>query len=94
MNLFFISDKCFDGKTVKPRVPKTIASHEDAATKRICVADSIKNCLNATLDTVCSHSDTIFAHICNSNLAVAPLERQVHDARVTGEKWLLEPHTF
>jgi hypothetical protein len=94
LNIFFISDKCFDGKVLKPRISKTIASHEDAVTKRICVSNSIKSCLNATLDTVCSHSDTIFAHVCYSDEVVVPSDRQVHDARVTGERWLLKPALF
>lgn len=89
--MYFISDKNFHGEIVFPRVPKSIASYEDDKVRRICVSDTIKGCLNATLDTVCSHNDFIFVHTCEAEIVVTPTDIQVKDSKVTKEKWILEP---
>ena len=37
----------YDGRVVKPTIPSTRSSDEDSTTPRICVAESIENCISS-----------------------------------------------
>ena len=91
MKYYFVSDKNFDNQIINPRVPITIATHEDNITKRVCVSKSLLGIFHSIMDTTLKENKKVYVHTCDSNKAYQPLEKQVRDAYLTGEEWILEP---
>ena len=90
-----------DSFTLSPRIPTNIQHGEDQTTKRICVCPTIIGCIKATqmcfplefkagFIPIHLYSAIIDTDICN---VYQPL-KEVPDAFITGELWLLNETKF
>lgn len=90
-----------DSFTLSPRIPTNIQHGEDQTIKRICVCPTIIGCIKATqmcfplefkagFIPIHLYSATIDTDICN---VYQPL-KEVPDAFMTGELWLLNETKF
>lgn len=87
MRYYFVSNQNFNGEILYPRIPENRMNKEDSETKRICVSQSIDGCLVATYY---DPEDIIYVHYCESDKVTTPTVKQVEDAPITGEQWILE----
>lgn len=85
---YFVSTKSFNNKILQPKIPKNKASSEDYITPRICVSKSLLGCLEST-DIYTKHK-RVYVHTCNSNNIIQPSYKEVNDAYLFGEEWILE----
>lgn len=96
--LYFLSDKNMDGKTIRPRIPKTyVQGYEDGRTTRICCSPSIGGCMRA-IDTFGSPSRIMYLHVIedterlsSEGYLVKPTPDRVFDVDRTDEYWLMCP---
>ena len=75
-------------KVLTPRVPETaLAIYEDVKTKRVCFAKTISGCLSALQ----SIPEDYYVYVpSNSVQHIVPNSKQVRDAGLTGEVWVLD----
>lgn len=96
--LYFLSDKNMDGKTIKPRIPKTyVKGYEDGRTARICCSPSISGCMRA-ISTYGGPAQPMYLHeienvfnIVTSGNLVKPTKDRVFDVDRTDEYWIMCP---
>jgi hypothetical protein len=86
---YFVSGKSFNNKLLYPKIPKNKANREDYITPRICVSKSLIGCLEST--DIYTKNKRIYVHTCNSDFVIQPTNKQVEDAYLFGEEWILEP---
>lgn len=91
--LYFLSDKNFNNKILKPRVPDnffTEKGFEDNQTKRVSFSTSIEGCLRGLS---CNLTDReFFVHIpVGDYTAYKPDTKDVPDSQVTNEIWICSP---
>ena len=93
--LYFISDKDFDNKILKPRVPNHLSNRrgeEENKTGRICFAPTIKECLRAIPQEGIKNGKEFYVHIPKGKYTVyRPSTKEVADSVVTNEHWICEP---
>lgn len=92
INLFFLSEKNMDGKTLYPRIPENFLTkngYEDITTKRVCFSTSIDKCLIALSQNVKDKEFYVHVPVPGSKLDIEkPTIQQVPDCKITGEVWV------
>lgn len=78
-----------DGKTICPKIPKSIMKSENKTTKRICVSQSINGCLTSISDFCIGDIVTVYS--CEPKCVLQPTREDVEDSPLTGEMWIVEP---
>ena len=92
-NMYFVSDKNMDSKTLQPRIPTnffTKNGFEDDITKRISFAPSIDKCLMGLSQNL--EGKRLYVHIPiieNRTKIYKPTKSQVPDSKLTNEIWIL-----
>lgn len=93
MRFFHVSDNPnLNGCTVFPKLPESRMEVENSITPRICVSPSINGCLTAT--SRYEEGETLYIYECYSEAIIQPTEKDVIDAPLTGEMWIVEPTIF
>lgn len=92
---YFVSTRRFkSGTLIFPRIPDnrlTRSGKENNAIPRICVSQSIQGCIES-VQAYFHKRIYLYSFTVDSSLVMQPSERDVSDANMTGEEWLLEPH--
>lgn len=89
---YFVSKKRLKNNTISPRIPQnrlTLSGKEDNKTKRICVSKSILGCLHSTNIYATNKRIYLYNCIVDTKFVVQPSEKQVSDAKLTGEEWII-----
>jgi len=74
-------------------IPGCGRDEEEPDTARICVAPTIAGCFTAICQNLCHCGDTYYIYRTRKKF-LGCKARQVIDAHITGERWLLWPATF
>lgn len=94
---YFVSNTKLKDEVLKPRIPQnrlTKSGREDNTTPRICVSKSIIGCLQSTNTYISKKRLYLYSCEVDSNDVIQPKERQVRDAKFTGEEWITIPTKF
>lgn len=89
---FFVSTKNFNNQILIPKIPDnrlTKSGQEDNITPRICVSKSLLGCIKST--ELYAKYKRIYVHNCESNQVIQPTQKQVNDAYLFGEEWIVKP---
>lgn len=94
---YFISNRRLREEILYPRIPRnrlTESGREDNKTPRICVSKSIIGCLQST--STYETRKILYLYSCEveDKFVIQPTERQVSDAKFTGEEWIISPAKF
>lgn len=81
-----------DGKVIHPRVPLSRMNNEERSIKRICVSASINGCL--TDSNRYDIGEILDVYTCETTHFIQPTDKEVIDAPLTGEVWIMEPVEF
>ena len=94
---YFVSNTKLKDEVLKPRIPQnrlTKSGREDNTTPRICVSKSIIGCLQSTNTYISKKRLYLYYCEVDSNYVIQPKERQLRDAKFTGEEWITIPTEF
>lgn len=89
---YFVSNKNFNQQILYPRIPDnrlTRKGYEDNITPRICVSKSLLGCIHSS--ELYTKYRRIYVYTCSSDYVMQPNSKQVDDAYLTGEEWILKP---
>lgn len=93
--LYFVSTKRLDGVKIYPRIPQTAGSHEDSSVARICVSESLLGAVQTTSIYLKYMRFYVYTVDTADALRIyTPTTKQVADAYIYGEKWLLDAVTL
>lgn len=91
--IYFLSDRDFDGRVLKPRIPDNFFTRngfEDSTTKRVSFSTSVEGCLRGLSYNLAGRD--FFVHIPAEDCPLyKPSTDEVPDAEVTGEVWVCSP---
>lgn len=92
-NLYHLSEKNLNDKTLTPRIPDNFLvknGYEDKETPRVCFTSSINKSLRAMSQNL--KGKEFYVHIpSGDHETYKPSTKEVPDSKVTGEIWITEP---
>ena len=91
-HLYHLSDINHDGEVFVPRVPATIAQHENSSVKRVCFSTTMSGAFKAISQCYFDHIQKLYVHVPESmpKKILRPDEYDVYDVELTKEKWVVE----